>query len=121
MLKKFEVTIDNLPNRTKLNLLYMFLNHQWLYMSSIYYIVNDLPKLLKSSSDRTLHRQGKLNRFLCNLENKDFFTEEQYDIIYSCGSQTVRLYSTPKMLKLKSPTFNPTVSSIDTYNYKFVK
>ena len=84
----------------------------------MYYIVNDLSKLLKSSSDRTLHEQGKLKRFLCNLKNKDFFTEEQYDIIYSCGSKTVRLYSTLKMLKLKSPSFHPTVFSIDTYNYK---
>ena len=57
------------------------------YMSNIYDIVNDESKFLKLSSDPTLGREGKLQRFLRILKNKNFFTKEQYDNIYPCGSQ----------------------------------
>ena len=66
------------------------------YMSKIYDIVNDESKFLKLSSDPTLRRERKLQRFLRILKNKDFFTKEQYDNIYPCGSQPARIYSTPK-------------------------
>ena len=84
----------------------------------LYDIVNDASKFLKLSSDPTLRREGKLQRFLRTLKNKDFFTKEQYDNIYPCGSQPARIYGTPKTHKLKSPTdtltFRPIVSSIGT-------
>ena len=95
------------------------------YMSKIYDIVNDESKFLKLSSGSTLRWEGKLQRFLRILKNKDFFTKEQYDNIYPCGSQPARIYDTPKTHKLKSPTdtltFRPIVSSIGTYNYNLAK
>ena len=54
-------------------------------MSNIYDIVNDESKFLKLSSDSILRREGKLQRFLRILKNKDFFTKEQYDNIHPCG------------------------------------
>ena len=57
-----------------------------LYMSKMYDIVNDASKFLKFSSDPTLRREGKLQRFLSILKNKDFFTKEQHDNIDPCGS-----------------------------------
>ena len=95
------------------------------YMSKIYDIVNGESKFLKLSSDPTLRREGKLQRFLCILKSKDFFTKEQYDNIYPSGSQPARIYGTPKTHKLKSSTdiltFRPIVSSIGTYNYNLAK
>ena len=94
-------------------------------MSRMYDIVNDASKFLKLSSDPTLRREGKLQRFLRTLKNKDFLTKEQYDNIYLCGSQPARIYGTPKTHKLKSPvdtlTFRPIVSSIGTCNYNMAK
>ena len=95
------------------------------YMSKIYDIVNDKSKFLKLSSDATLRSEGKLQRLLRILKNKGFFTKEQYDNIYPCGSQPARIYGTPKTHKLRSPTdtltFCPTVSSIGSYNYNLAK
>ena len=80
---------------------------------------------MKLSSDPTLRKEGKLQRIVRTLKNKDFFTKEQYDNIYPCGSQPARVYGTPKTHKLKSPTytlmFRPIVSSIGTYNYNLKK
>ena len=95
------------------------------YMSKIYDTANGESKFLKLSSDPILRREGKLQRFLCILKSKDFFTKEQYDNIYPCGSQPARIYGTPMTHKLKSSrdilTFRPIVSSIRTYNYNLAK
>ena len=48
-------------------------------MSRMHDIVNDTSKFLKLSSDATLRRGRKLQRFLRSLRNQDFFTKEQYD------------------------------------------
>ena len=94
-------------------------------MSRMYVSVNDASKFLKLSSDPTLCREGKLQRFLRSLKNKDFFTKEQFDTIYPCSSQPARIKGTPKTHKLKPPTdtltFRPIVSSIGTYNYNLAK
>ena len=91
----------------------------------MYYIFNDPSKFLQLSSDPTLRWEGKLQRFLRTLKNKDFLTKEQYDNIYPCGSQPGRIYDIPKTNKLKSPadtlTVRPIVSSIGTYNYNMAK
>ena len=50
---------------------------RWLFTSRMYDIVNDASKFLKSSSDPTLRTEGKLQRFLRTLKNKDFLTKEQ--------------------------------------------
>ena len=97
----------------------------WLYMSRTYDIINDAFTFLKLSSDPTLRTEGKLQRFLRSLKNKEFFTKERYDNIHPCDSQPARIYGTPKTHKLKSPsdtlTFRPIVSSIYTYNYNLAK
>ena len=94
-------------------------------MSRMYDIVNDMSKFLKLSSDPTLPWDGKIQRFLRTLKNKDFFTKEQYETIYPCGSQPAKIYSTPNTHKLMSPTdistFRLIVSSIATYNYNLAK
>ena len=96
-----------------------------LYKSSLYNIANDTSKFLKLSSEPTITREGKLQRFVRTLKNKGFFTKDQYDKIYPCGSQPARLYGNPKTHKLKSPsdklTFRPIVSSICAYNYNLAK
>ena len=93
------------------------------YMSKIYHIVNDEPKFLKLSSDPTLRRKGKLQRFLRILKNKGFFTKEQYDNIYPYGSQPARIYGIPKTQKSPTDTLmlRPIVSSIGAYNYNLAK
>ena len=48
----------------------------------MYNIVNYESKFLKLLTDPTIPREGKLERFVCTLKNKDFFTKEQYDDIY---------------------------------------
>ena len=95
------------------------------YMSKIYDTANGESKFLKLSSDPILRTEGKLQRFLCILKSKDFFTKEQYDNIYPCASQPARIYGTPMTHKLKSSTdiltFRPIVSPIGTYNYNLAK
>ena len=66
-----------------------------LYKSSLHDIVNDTSKFFKLSSDSTITSEGKLQRFVCTLKNKGFFTKDQYDKIYPCGSQPARLYGNP--------------------------
>ena len=58
------------------------------------------------------------------FKNNDFFTKEQYDNIYPCDSQSARIYGTPKINKLKSPSLPVSrriVSSIGTFNYNLAK
>ena len=71
-------------------------------MSRMYHTLNDVSKFLNLSSDLTLRRKGKLQKFLRTLKNKDFFTKEEYYNMYPCSSQSVRIYATPKAHKLKS-------------------
>ena len=71
-------------------------------MSRMDDIVNDASKFLKLSSDPTLRREGKLQRFSHTLKNKDFFTKEQHDNTYHCGSQPAKMHGTPKTHKLRS-------------------
>ena len=60
--------------------------YRWLYMSRMYDIVNDASKVLKLLSDPTLRKEGKLQRFLRTLKNKEIFTTDQYDHIHPCRS-----------------------------------
>ena len=61
-----------------------------------------LLNLKKVSSDPTILREGKLQRFLRTLKNKDFFTGESYDKIYPSGSKVASVYGLPKIHKLNS-------------------
>ena len=80
---------------------------------------------MKLSSDPTIGREGKLQRFLRTLHKKGFSSKEQYENIYRSGSLPARLYGNSKTQKLKSESdkliFRLIVSSIGTYNYKLAK
>ena len=95
------------------------------YMSSMYEIVNNTLKFLKLRSDPTICRENKPQIFLRSLKNKDFFTKDVYDNLYSCGSKPAMIYGNPKTHKLKSKTdkltFRPIVFFIGMYNYKLTK
>ena len=66
-------------------------------------------------------RKGQLQRYLRELKKKQFLDDATYERIYQSGSQPSRLYSTPKVHKIKSnsevPSFRPIVSSIGSFNY----
>ena len=55
------------------------------------------------------------------LKKKHFLDDATHERIYPSGLQPSRLYGTPKIHKMKSnsdvPSFRPTVSSIDSFNY----
>ena len=46
----------------------------------------DTSKFLKFSSDPTIRREKKLQRFVGTLNKKGFFSKEQYNDIYPGGS-----------------------------------
>ena len=52
------------------------------YMPRFY----DTSKFLKFSSDPTIRREKKLQRFVGTLNKKGFFSKEQYNDIYPSGS-----------------------------------
>ena len=50
-------------------------------MSSLHEIINDMSKFLKLPSDPTIGREGKLQKLLCTLNKKAFFSKEKYENI----------------------------------------
>ena len=62
---------------------------------------------------------------ILHKQTMEFFTKEQHNNIYPCGSQPARIYDTPKTYELKSSTdtltFRPILSSMGTYNYNLAK
>ena len=89
-----------------------------IYNQQMYALLSDKNKL---SEDLTKLREGQLQRYLRELKNKQFLDDATYERIYQSGSQPSRLYSTPKVHKIKSnsevPSFRPIVSSIGSFNY----
>ena len=94
-------------------------------MSNLYEIINDISKFLKIPSDPTVGREGKLQRFVCTLNKKGYFSKEQYENIYPSSSKPAKLYDNPETNKLKPESdklkFHPIVSSIGAYNYNLAK
>ena len=90
-------------------------------------LISDSSKFVKLDKDRTLFREGQLQRFIRGLkQKKGFFAEEVYKDIYPGGSKPGRLYGNPKMHKKippgkKIPPFRPIISSIGTFNYALAK
>ena len=84
-----------------------------------------MSKIFKLPSSPTIGREEKLQRLLCNLNNKVFFSSEQYKNIYTSGSQPARLYGNAMTHKLKPESdklsFRPLVASMGAYNYKLTK
>ena len=72
------------------------------YVKKIYAIISDTSEFKKVSSDPTILREGKLQRCLRTLKNKDFFKDESYDKIYPSGSKPASVYGLPKIHKLNS-------------------
>ena len=88
----------------------------------MYDIVNGASNYLKVSSDHTLLWEGKLQRFLCTLKNKDFFTKEQYDNMYLCGITTCQNKRYPKDAKVKvSHRYVYILSNSFLYRYSIYK
>ncbi len=91
------------------------------YLQMVYEIVNDDSKLCKLDCDKTMLREGQLQRFLLKLKKKVFFNATDYEKVYPSGSSVARIYGLPKMHKLKSATdklkVRPIVSCINGFNY----
>ena len=87
----------------------------------MYALSSNKNKFKKLSEDLTKLREGQLQRYLRELKKKQFLDDATYERIYQSGSQPSRLYSTPKVHKIKSnsevPSFRPIVSSIGSFNY----
>ena len=87
----------------------------------MYALLSDKNKFKKLSEDPRKLRKGQLQRHLRELKKKQFLDDATYERIYPSGSQLSRLYSTPKVHKIKSnpevPSFRPIVSSIGSFNY----
>ena len=89
-------------------------------------LLSDNFKFKKLESDLTLRTEGQLQRFLRNLKKNGLLDCNIYREIYPTGSHAIRLYSLPKLHKVKdpktvTPPFRPIVSSIGTYNYNLAK
>jgi len=95
------------------------------YDRGILKIINDTSKFKPLSNDPTLNWEGKLQRFLRDLNKKGHLDQQVYDAIYPSGSQPARIYRLPKMHKPQAanctPPCHPIVSSIGTYNYNLAK
>ena len=100
------------------------------YDKGLFKIINDTTKFRVLTSDPTLTREGKLQRYLRELRKKGHFDPDVYETIYPRGSQPARIYGLPRMHKPRAPNSNPTppppfrpiVSSIGTsYNYSLAK
>ena len=88
-------------------------------------IINDKQNFKELSTDPTIKREGKLQRFLWELKKKGKIDKDIYSSIYPTGSQPALIYGLPKLHKINSPNevppFRPIVSSMNTYNYHLAK
>ena len=96
------------------------------YIRKIFEIIKDWTKLKEWSTDPTIIKERKLQRFLRSMKYKNIFTKENYEKIYPSGSKPGFIYVTPKIHKLKHNNMNdlslrPITSSIGTYNYNLAK
>ena len=96
------------------------------YIRRIFVIIKDRTKFKELSTDPTIIRKCQLQRFLRSMKNKNIFTKETYEKIYSSGSEPAFIYGTPKIHKLKHKnisdlSFHPIISFIGTYNYNLAK
>ena len=92
------------------------------YSSMLYDIVGDDRKFKKLNNDKTLLREGQLQRFLRKLKKEGFFSDVEYAKVYPGGSSVARIYGLPKMHKLVNENdklkLRPIVSCINAYNYE---
>ena len=61
------------------------------YDKGLFKIIND-TKFRVLTSDPTLTREGKLQRYLRDLQKKGHFDPDFYETIYPSGSQPARIY-----------------------------
>ena len=87
-----------------------------IYNQEMHTLLSDKNKFKKMSEDPLKLRQGQLQRYL-----RELLDDVTYERIYSSGSQSSRLYGTPKVHKIKSnskvPQFTLIVSSIGSFKY----
>ena len=83
-------------------------------------IINNTSKFKKLKDSPTLTREGQLQNFLRNINDKNLFDQNMYKNIYLCPSKLATIYSVPKTCKMifDSDDFSlrPIISSIGTNN-----
>ena len=75
---------------------------QKLYYNSFQEIISDTSKFEKPNEDPTLKHESLVQRFLRKLKQKNIFNENEYNKLYSSGSDPTRIYGSPKVHKFYS-------------------
>ena len=97
-------------------------NPEWRYIydQKTLEIINNTSKFKILKDSPTLTREGQLQNFLRNINDKNLFDENMYKNIYLCPSKLATIYSVPKTYKMifDSDDFSlrPIISSIGTNN-----
>ena len=75
---------------------------QKLYYNSFQEIISDSSKFEKPNESPTLKHESLVQRFLRKLKQKNIFNENEYNKLYSSGSDPTRIYGSPKVHKFYS-------------------
>ena len=75
---------------------------QKLYYNSFQEISSDTSKFEKPNEGPTLKHESLVQRFLRKLKQKNIFNENEYNKLYSSGSDPTRIYGSPKVHKFYS-------------------
>ena len=75
---------------------------QKLYYNSFQEIISDTSKFEKPNEGPTLKHESLVQRFLRKLKQKNIFNENEYNKLYSSGSDPTRIYGSPKVHKFYS-------------------
>ena len=75
---------------------------QKLYYNSFQEIISDSSKFEKPNEGPTLKHESLVQRFLRKLKQKNIFNENEYNKLYSSGSDPTRIYGSPKVHKFYS-------------------
>ena len=75
---------------------------QKLYYNSFQEIISDSSKFEKPNEGPTLKHESSVQRFLRKLKQKNIFNENEYNKLYSSGSDPTRIYGSPKVHKFYS-------------------
>ena len=94
---------------------------QKLYDNAIDEIISNTFKFEKLNEDPSLKLEASQQRFLHKLKQKNIFKKNEYDRLYSSGSDPACIYGTPKIHKFSTndsfPKLRSIVSSVGTFNY----
>ena len=91
-----------------------------IHNQQMYAHLSDRNKFKKLSEYPTKLRKGQLKRYFREIKKKQFLDDVTYERFCPSGSQSSRLYGTPKVYKIKSnievPSFRPIVFSTSSFN-----